>query len=153
MVAPVRLFIDEVMMMPPCAFPLLGGHATAPGTDCGAVLYRVLLRRTEALVVSRSPIDEVVGEMPTRQGTQECARVEFSIDPSGHPADVIIVESSGNMAFGLAATRAVQKYKFRSEFLSGYRTYSIIISGVADKQPPGYLKGVDVKKGHERAAI
>lgn len=132
-------------MLPLMIF-LLGVSVTAPGPDCGAASHGDLLRKTEAMIVSRSPVDAVVGEMPTPQGTQECARLEFSIDSSGNPLDVKIAESSGNMAFGLAAIRAVKKYKFRTEFLSRFRTYSVIVSGVADKQPPDYLKGVDIKK-------
>lgn len=138
--------MNKLISMLALALLPLGAPAAAPGLDCGAISHGEILRKTEALIVSRSPVDEVMGEMPTVQGTQECARLEFSIDAVGSPLDVKIVEASGNMAFSLAAIRAVKKYKFKPEFLSRYRTYSVIVRGVADRMTPEYLEGVDVKK-------
>jgi hypothetical protein len=46
------------------------------------------------------------------------------------------------VAFSLAAVRAVRQYRFRPEFLGRLRTYSLLFEGVADRMPPGYLRGV-----------
>lgn len=118
----------------------LAGAAHA--TDCGAAAQQALLRKTEALVVSRVPMEPVVGEMPTPQGTRECVRLTFAIGAGGEPVGVVIAESSGHMAFSLAAMRAVRQYRFRPGFLSRFRTYSLLVEGVADRMPVGYLRGV-----------
>lgn len=114
----------------------------AHATDCGAAAQQALLRKTEALVVSRVPMEPVVGEMPTPQGTRECVRLTFAIGADGGPVDVAVAESSGHVAFSLAAMRAVRQYRFRSAFFSRLRTYSLLVEGVADRMPPGYLRGV-----------
>jgi len=116
--------------------------AAVRATDCGAAAPQAMLRHTEALVVSRVPMEPVVGEMPTAQGTRECVRLTFAVGAGGVPVNVSIAESSGHMAFSLAAMRAVKQYRFRSEFLSRLRTYSLLVEGVADRMPPGYLRGV-----------
>ena len=111
-------------------------------TDCGAAAQQTLLRKTDAMVVSRVPMGPVVGEIPTPQGARECVRLTFAIGAGGEPIDVAVAESSGHMAFSLAAMRAVRQYRFRPEFLSRLRTYSLLVEGVADRMPPGYLRGV-----------
>ncbi len=59
-------------------------------------------------------------------------RLTFAIGAGGEPIDVAVAESSGHMAFSLAAMRAVRQYRFRPEFLSRLRAYSLlrIASGV-----------------------
>lgn len=116
---------------------------TANATDCGAASQQALLRWTESLVISRAPAEPVIGEMPTREGTHECARLTFSIGPHGEPIDLEIAESSGHMAFDLAAMRAVKQYRFRREFLASIRSYTLIVDGTADQATPDYFRGTE----------
>ena len=123
---------------------------TARATDCGAAARQDLLRRTESLVISRAPAEPVIGEMPTPEGTRECARITFSIAADGKPIGLAVAESSGHMAFDLAAMRAVGRYRFRQEFLGSFRSYSLVIQGVADQIPPDYFRGTDLQDGRRR---
>ena len=127
--------------------PVLIATGAAHATDCGVAAQQALLRRTESLVISRVPTEPVIGEMPTPEGTRECARIRFSIDAHGEPIDLAVAESSGHMAFDLAAMRAIGRYRFRWEFLGSFRTYSLVIQGVADKIPPDYFRGTDLQDG------
>ena len=119
---------------------------TAHATDCGAAAQQALLRRTESLVISRVPTEPVIGELPTPQGTPQCARITFSIDAQGEPIYLAVAESSGHMAFDLAAMRAVGRYRFRHEFLGGFRSYSLVIQGVADRMPSDYFHGTNLQE-------
>lgn len=117
---------------------------TRDATDCGATAQQALLHRTESLVISHVPMEPVIGEMPTPQGTWECARVTFSINARGEPIDLAVAESSGGMAFAMAAMRVVRQYRFRQEFLGSFRTYSLVIQGVANKMSPDYFRGTGI---------
>ena len=94
------------------------------------------------MVLHDAPLDSLVGEMPTPNGTPECARVAFSIGDDGHPVDLRVVESSGNFNVNMAVVRSVKKYVLKREFFSWFRTYMLVFQVNDNKMPPDYLDGV-----------
>ncbi|MBQ4855564.1 hypothetical protein IMW82_12875 [Rhodanobacter sp. B2A1Ga4] len=109
---------------------------------CGLQENRAIVEKTRAMILHDAPLDSLVGEFPTPGGTPECARVVFSIGGDGHPVDVRVVESSGNVAVNMAVVRSVKKYVMKKELPRWFRTYMLVFRVDDNKMPPNYVDGM-----------
>lgn len=94
--------------------------------DCGRRAEHLLVDRTGSLIVHSAVMDLPIGEMSPEGNSLECVRLNFSIDSNGVPIDISIAESTKNIGVEMAAVRAVQKYRFRTEAFGRFRTYSLV---------------------------
>jgi|GEM_PF-4792053 len=127
------------------AYLMLLGQIVHRGTAheaCGLQENRALVEKTRAMVLHYAPLDSLVGEFPTPNGTPECARVVFSIGDDGHPIDLRVVESSGNIEVDMAVVKAVKKYVLKREVLSWFRGYTLVFQVNYNKMPPNWFDEV-----------
>lgn len=110
----------------------------AIAADCGSLKNKEEIQRTEGLIISRAPMVRTIGEFPTREGSAECVRFNFSITPWGTPFSVSISETSGNTAFEISALNALLKYRFRGRLWGFLGGYTLMFSGVDNKMPKNY---------------
>jgi len=80
------------------ALLLLGGQA-ATTTDCGAITHRAQIAESMLSVKKTAFVEPTIGELPTKEGTRECVRVEFSLTPWGTMYRLRFVETSNNFLF------------------------------------------------------
>jgi TonB family protein len=94
--------------------------------DCGKHAEHLLIDKTSLLIVHPEPMEFPIGEMSSDGDALECVRLNFSIDSNGVPIDISIADSTKNIGVEMAAVRAVQKYRFRTEAFGRFRTYSLV---------------------------
>lgn len=107
----------------------------ASGTDCGEWRFKSQLLESSGSVLRAAPVEPTVGEFSTTTGTRECLRVGFRISPWGTAYDVTELESSGNLAFNLAAFRAFKRYELAGSFFKFWRREMVLIKGVDNRLP------------------
>ncbi|SEM84573.1 hypothetical protein SAMN02800694_1883 [Luteibacter sp. UNCMF331Sha3.1] len=112
----------------------------APATDitCGENAFRQQVAETASRTVHSEPVQPIVGEFPTDEGTPECIRVAFRLSPSGTPWNVRTPESSGSFAFNLAAMRAFAKYRFKGSWWRFLEPNVVILRGVENRKPANW---------------
>lgn len=123
------------MTIRPIAVALLLLSFQASGSDCGELRFKNQLLASSANVLRAVPVEPTLGEFPTTTGTRECLRVGFRISPWGTAYDVTELESSGNLAFNLAAFRAFKSYRLAGSPLTFWRQEMVVIKGVDNKLP------------------
>jgi len=107
----------------------------AVGTDCGAWRFKSQLLESAGSVLRTVPVERTFGEFSTTTGTRECLRVGFRISPWGTAYDVTELESSGNLAFNLAAFRAFRRYELAGSFFKFWQRKMVLINGVDNRLP------------------
>lgn len=117
-------------------------HSGVARGECGLQENRVVVEKTRAMILHDAPLDSLVGEFPTPDGIPECARVVLSIGGDGHPVDVRVVESSGNVAVNMAVVRSVKKYVMKKELFRWFTTYMLVFRVDDNKVPSNYLDGM-----------
>lgn len=116
------------------ALLFVGGHGPA-APDCGAAAHRAEITDTLLSVTKTVPVEPTIGELPTKEGTQECVRVAFSLTPWGTIYRLRFVESSGNFPFEMSVRRAIEQYQFQGSILGTFRTKTLVFEGIDNKRP------------------
>jgi hypothetical protein len=119
------------------AFVFLGGQVVTT-SDCGAATHRAEIADTLLSVVRAVPVEPTIGELPTKYGTRECVRVEFSLTPWGTVYRFKMTETSNNFPFEVAVRRAFEKYEFRGSIFSVFTTKTLVFEGVDNKRPESW---------------
>ena len=119
------------------ALLLLGGQA-ATTTDCGAITHRAQIAASMLSVKKTALVEPTIGELPTKEGTHECVRVEFSLTPWGTMYRLRFVETSNNFPFEMAVRRAIEKYEFQGSLLGLFDRKTLVFEGVDNKRPESW---------------
>ncbi|HVI56308.1 MAG TPA: hypothetical protein VM621_14790 [Luteibacter sp.] len=119
------------------ALMLLSGQ-TATTTDCGAVTHRAQIAESMLSVKKAALVEPTIGELPTKEGTRECVRVEFSLTPWGTIYRLRFAETSHNYPFEVAVRRAIDKYEFQGSLLGLFDTKTLVFEGVDNKRPESW---------------
>ncbi len=119
------------------ALLLLSGRPAAI-TDCGAATHRAQIEESKLSVAKAVPVEPTLGELPTKEGTRECVRVEFFLTPWGTMYHLRFVETSNNFPFEAAVRRAIDKYEFQGSWLQMFDKKTLIFEGVDNKRPASW---------------
>jgi len=117
---------------------LLMGGQPVPTTDCGAATHRAQIAESLLSVKKSVPVEPTIGEMPTKEGTRECVRVEFYLTPWGTVYHLRFVETSMNFPFESAVRRAFDRYEFKGSWWGLFDTKTLVFEGVDNKRPESW---------------
>jgi hypothetical protein len=116
-------------------FLALSSTIGSPMPLCGLNTHAKRIQETKNLVISKFDLVIPITEMPTKTGTPACTRLSFFIDKFGRATSVKVADSSNNFIMNVSAYRALKKYKFRSPTIDDEKKYTLVFSGIIDRQP------------------
>lgn len=110
--------------------------AQSLSTDCGYAKHIQEIHFTESFIVKRVPLDtdELIGELPTKEGHSECVRLTFNVDVSGHAKDISVEDSSGEIMMNIVARRALEVYQFSTA--AHHERQMLVFRAILGKAPP-----------------
>jgi TonB family protein len=114
---------------------LLGSELAYTTQGCGTIRFQKQLAYSEDLITHAVMFEPPVPEMPTRNGSYECVRFSFRVDPSGHATEVHVEESSNDGALLVDARRALDLFRFRKPPPGSQQRLTLVFDGMVGRWP------------------
>ena len=106
--------------------------------NCGYAAHKSSVLNTTKLIISSVDLEipKEIAELPKKDGSKECVRLEFNISSGGHAKNISIRDSTNSLEMNVAAIKALEKYEFRYFPTMNRVRYTLIFQATLDVAPP-----------------